>query len=207
MTMLQRRCVLALAMLALPLAARAQTGAVSDPATPIQALNTALQAVMRAGNATPFPARMAMLQPAVAAAFDLPVILQNSVGPRWASLPESVRAELQQVFDRFTVATWVANFDADNGERFEILPDRRKVGNDVVVSTRIVPRAGTPTRLDYVMRNKAGTWKAVDILVDGAISRVAVQRSDFRGVLGAGDGSALVKMLRDKADALASGRA
>lgn len=201
-----RRALLGLAMLGLPAAAFAQ-GAAQGPAAPIQALNAALQAAMRAGGKTPFNSRVAALAPAVSAAFDLPVILQNSVGPRWPTLAEPVRVQLQETFSTFTVATWVANFDADNGERFEVLPDLRRVGTDEVVSTRIVPRAGAPTRLDYVMRNKGGTWKAVDILVDGAISRVAVQRSDFRSVLGSGDGSALVKLLRDKTDALASGKA
>lgn len=163
---------------------------------------------MRAGNATPFATRMNALEPAVTSAFDLPMILRNAVNPRrWTMLAEPIRVQLQEAFTRFTVATWVANFDADNGERFEVLPDRRRVGDDEVVSTRIVPRAGTPTRLDYVMRNKGGTWKAIDILVDGAISRVAVQRSDFNTVLGSGDGSALVKLLREKTDALTSGKA
>jgi phospholipid transport system substrate-binding protein len=189
----------------MPAAAFAQVAA-QGSAAPIQALNAALLATMRAGGKTPFTSRIAALAPAVSSAFDLPVILQNSVGPRWATLAEPVRAQLQEAFSNFTVATWVANFDADNGERFEVLPDLRRVGADEVVSTRIVPRAGSPTRLDYVMRNKGGAWKAVDILVDGSISRVAVQRSDFRGVLGTGDGSALVKLLRDKADALASGK-
>ena len=30
----------------------------------------------------------------------------------------------------------------------------------------------------------ADAWKAVDVLLDGTISRVAVQRSDFRSLLG-----------------------
>lgn len=210
MIWLSRRALLAglaatLALPACPPGAFAQGDA--GPVVPIQTLNTALQSVMKAGSSAPFASRMQTLQPAVTTAFDLPVILQNSIGPRWAQLAEPVRAELLDAFTRFTVATWVANFDADNGERLEILPDRRQVGADEVVATRIVPRAGAPTRLDYVMRNKGGRWQAVDILVDGSISRVAVQRSDFRGVLGSGDGSALVKLLRDKADALASGRA
>jgi phospholipid transport system substrate-binding protein len=206
MILLQRRALVAFATLicANPSLVQAQAG---GPAAPIQALNTALLATMRSGRTVPFAARMTTLEPAVTAAFDLPVILQNSIGPRWASLPEAVRTQLQDVFTRFTVATWVANFDADNGERFEITPDQRKVGTDEVISTRIMPRAGDPTRLDYVMRNKAGAWKAVDILVDGSISRVAVQRSDFRSVLGSGDGSALVKLLREKTDALVSGKA
>ena len=41
----------------------------------------------------------------------------------------------------------------------------------------------TPTPLDYVMRQGEKGRRAVDVLLDGSISRVAVQRSDFRSLL------------------------
>ena len=50
-------------------------------------LNDGLVQVMKAGKATPFAQRVATLTPIVQSAFDLPLILQNSVGPaRWASI-------------------------------------------------------------------------------------------------------------------------
>ena len=74
-----------------------------------------------------------------------------------------------------------------------------------MVQTRIIPRDGDASRLDYVMRRSGDTWKVVDILLDGSISRVAVQRSDFRGLLAAGDPAPLIASLRDKAARLATG--
>ena len=91
-----------------------------------------------------------------------------------------------------------------NGQRFEISPQPRRVGSDDIVQTQFVPAAGKSTRLDYVMRSVGGSWKAVDILVDG-ISRVATQRSDFRSSLSSGDPAPLIANLRYKADALAAG--
>jgi phospholipid transport system substrate-binding protein len=41
------------------------------------------------------------------------------------------------------------------------------------------------------------------VLADGAISRVAVQRSDFRALLAKGGGQALVASLKQKVDELA----
>jgi phospholipid transport system substrate-binding protein len=55
-----------------------------------------------------------------------------------------------------------------------------------------------PLRLDYVMRRGPAGWQAVDVLTDGAISRVAVQRSDFRGLLTSGGVSALAEGLGRK---------
>jgi phospholipid transport system substrate-binding protein len=194
--------LLGAAALAVVSSARAQP---NDPAAPIRALNDGLLQIMHAGAKTPFAEREKMLAPAIQAAFDLPQILKTSVGPRWASLPPAQQTELMELFRRYTVASYVANFDAYAGEQFIILPATRSVGNERVVATRIVPREGDPTRIDYVMRPESGGWKAVDVLLDGSISRVAVQRSDFRALLGGGDAGPLIASLRRKTAALESG--
>ena len=199
---MNRRSLLALALLA-PFAARAAD--LPAPAAPIAALNDGLVRIARAGRSTPFASRVQILQPLVEQAFDLPLILQNSVGLQWSSFTPQQKQDLLDAFTRWTIATWVANFDTDNGDSFQILPDTRTVGADQVVQTRLVPKSGEPTRLDYVMRNTGGAWKAVDILVDGSISRVAVQRSDFRSLLRGGNPAALIANLRDKAASLAAG--
>ncbi len=188
--------------LVVPGVGRAQSG---GPAAPIAALNAALRAGMQAGRGVPFAERAARLRPAVERAFDLPAILAASVGPRFAGFSEAGKAALLAAFTEFTVATWASNFDSDGGEVFEVLPQTRALGADQVVSTRIVPRDGEATRLDYVMREGPQGWKAVDILLNGTISRVAVQRSDFRSLVAGGDPAPLIASLRRRAEGLAAG--
>lgn len=175
------------------------------PAGPIRALNDALLRIMHAGTSTPFATRAAILTPAVQSAFDLRQILQTSVGLRWSSFTPEQQAELLEVFTRYTVASYVANFDSYSGERFDVLPELRQVGKDQVVQTRIVPASGDPTRIDYVMRQTDTGWKAVDVLLDGSISRVAVQRSDFRSLLAGGNPDRLIASLRAKTHTLEAG--
>jgi phospholipid transport system substrate-binding protein len=182
--------------------ARAQINAA---AAPIQALNDALLQIMHAGSKTPFGERAKILAPAVEAAFDLPSILKTSVGQRWSSFPPPQQAELMDVFRRYTIASYVANFDGFSGEKFAILPQTRMVNGDQVVATQIVPPKDEPTRIDYVMRQSSGAWKAVDVLLDGSISRVAVQRSDFRALLAKGDAAGLIGSLRSKTASLEGG--
>lgn len=196
--MITRRTTLLLA-LASP-AARAD----STPSAPISAFARALLDVMKQGKSVPFATRAATLRPAVEAAFDLESILKTSVGVRWAAIAPPLQAQMLDAFRDFTIATWVANFDTFDGERIDVAPETRTIGADVVVTTRIVPRKGEATRLDYQMRQTGGIWRAVDILVDGTISRVAVQRSDFRAVLAKGE-QALLELLRTKAAELAAG--
>ena len=83
---------------------------------------------------------------------------------------------------------------------------QRQVGQDTVVATQIVPaNGGAPTRLDYVMRATPQGWKAVDVLADGSISRVATQRSDFRSLLTGGNPQPLINSLNRKVASLSKG--
>ncbi|HET6308063.1 MAG TPA: ABC transporter substrate-binding protein, partial [Rhodopila sp.] len=117
----------------------------------------------------------------------------------------AVQGRLLDVFRRFTVATYVANFSKYDGEQFQILPGARDSGSDRIVPTEIVSGSGDRVRMDYVMRADSGTWRAVDVLLEGSISRVAVQRSDFRKILESGDADGLITSLRRKIVDLSDG--
>ena len=55
------------------------------------------------------------------------------------------------------------------------------------------------------MRQEGSGWKAVDVLADGSISRVAVQRSDFRRLVSRGGAQALIESLNQKTNDLSGG--
>lgn len=161
---------------------------------------------MHAGRATPFQQRFDQLAPIVERAFNLETILQVSVGPFWAMLPPEHKSMLEAAFRQYTVASYVNSFDNYNGQQFEVSPHLRDLPNgEEEVNTRIIPRNGDPHLLDYVMRQDQQGWRAVDVLLDGTISRVAVQRSDFRGLLTHGGAEALAKSLQEKTVDLSGG--
>jgi phospholipid transport system substrate-binding protein len=106
---------------------------------------------------------------------------------------------LRATFLRYTVASYAANFNSYSGQTFQLSPTVRMVGDGrVIVQTRLVSTDGSAMPLNYLMRNGQAGWKAVDVLEDGSISRVAVQRSDFRGLLGSGGVPALITALQQK---------
>jgi phospholipid transport system substrate-binding protein len=181
---------------------KAQT---ANPRQPVDELYVALRAAMRAGRATPFKQRFDQLAPVIDRVFDLDAILQTSVGLRWPSLDAASRQSLAAVFRTFTIASYTANFDNDNGEKLEVLPQTRTVGSETVVESSLVPANGDPVRIDYVMRQGQGGWRIVDVLLDGSISRVAVQRSDFRSLLRSGNATALIQSLQRKVSDLSGG--
>jgi phospholipid transport system substrate-binding protein len=173
---------------------------------PVQDLCNSLLEIMRAGQRTPFTQRFQMLAPAIERTFDLPSILQLSVGPTWGSLPSSEQATLLAAFRRYTVANYVNSFDSYNGQRIEVQPETRPLPNgEHVVMTKIFSASGETHEIDYVMRQVGGPWKAVDVLADGSISRVAVQRSDFRRLVMQGGAQALIESLNQKTSDLSGG--
>lgn len=188
-----------------PRAAWAQAAA-GSPSAPVARLNDALLRIMRMGQGTAFAQRAAVLAPVVKSVFDLPHILEVSVGPRWASMPPADQAKLLDVFTRYTVASYVANFDSYGGQHFDILPQMRTVGTDQIVATRLVPTSGDATRIDYQMRRTSAGWQVVDVLLDGSISRVAVQRSDFRSLVASGGPQRLISSLERKVTNLQDGK-
>jgi len=185
---------------------RAQIAAAGDPTAPIRRLDDALLTAMRSGRTTPFGQRFAALVPAIEQTIDLDDVLALSVGLQWSTLPDDQKPSLRAAFLRYTVASYAANFDNYSGQTFQLSPSIRSLGNgDVIVRTRIVATDGSVRKLDYRMRNGPAGWKAVDVLEDGSISRVAVQRSDFRDLLESGGVPALMTALRQKVVTLSGG--
>ncbi len=207
---LARRALLRTAGFALLCGSAGMSGAeaqTAGPTGPIEQLYQALLTVMRQGKATPFSQRAAELTPAVESAFDLPAVLRVSIGPAWASLKPDEQRRLLDTFRQYTVATYVEGFDSYNGQRLVVSPQTRSLsGGAQVVHTQIVPRSGETHTIDYVMRRTpGGAWKATDVLADGTISRVAVQRSDFSAMLARGGAAALDASLQRKTAALQRG--
>jgi phospholipid transport system substrate-binding protein len=195
--------VLSSAFAALPVRSFATT----PEAAPIVALNAGLIATMKAGSANAsFTSRYQALDPVVKSTYNLQVILQNSTGFYWSTLPAAQQQELAKLFEQFTVASYVSAFSSYNGQSFQLLPDERSVGASKVVETQILPGDGSPpTRLDYVMTNGAAGWQVTDVLLNGTISKVALQSSDFSSEVTSGDASQLISALKAKVATLSGG--
>ena len=202
-----RRSLLGMVMIAAaPLSRRALAEtAPADAISTIEHFNGALLAAMKSGMRTDFSRRFQALAPEIDRAFDLAVVLSVSVGPSWANFSPNQQTRLLEAFRRYMVASYVANFDSYTGQNFTVSTKTRSLGVDrVVVESRIAQISGDETELDYVMKQTPSGWKVVDVLAAGSISRVAVQRSDFRHNLSSG-GDALLASLQRKTSDLSGG--
>jgi phospholipid transport system substrate-binding protein len=177
----------------------------SEMTAPIEQLHTGLIEIMKAGKVAPFRQRYDKIAPVIGRTFDLEVMVRQVVGSRWAALPPDQQAALGDAFRRYTIASYVSNFDDYSGERFEVVPGVVAVGDDRVVKTQIVTASGQAHVLAYVMKPSGGGWRVVDVLAEGSISRVAAQRSEIRSVLSDGGGPGLLVSLRRKTAELSGG--
>jgi phospholipid transport system substrate-binding protein len=195
----------AAALVASAMPAAADTLVNGSPTAPVQQLNGGLLAAMKAGS-SPFSARYNALAPVVEQVFDLPTVLARSVGLSWATLPREQKAALQAAFVRYTVSSYASNFNSFNGQSFQVAPATRAVSDgDVVVRSQLVRTNDSPVELDYLMHGGPEGWRVVDVLTNGSISRVAVQRSDFRSLLASGGVPALTASLEHKTASLSGG--
>ncbi len=189
---------------AIALSANSALAQAADPSASIKTLDAALLVALKTG-AQQFPARYAALAPAVDQAFNLPQILQTVVGLRWSGIPADQQKSLLATFRAYTISNYASNFTNGADTQIKLLPETRTIGADRVVETEIVPKTGASTRLDYVMRQGTAGWQAVDVLEEGTISQVAVQRSDFRSLLSAGGAQKLTASLQAKIDTMSGG--
>lgn len=185
-------------------ASLAQTSA--DPAAKqVEAFHAALLDTMKRGRELGVQGRYRALEPAADAAFDFPTMTKFIVGPSWSSASEADQKALVEAFRKLTLANYASNFDSYNGQRFTMEPDVIEKGSDKFVQTTLVPTSDKPVPLIYRMRESDGTWKIIDVLLEGYVSELATRRSDFATTVAQGGAPALLKKMNDLTDSILRG--
>jgi phospholipid transport system substrate-binding protein len=156
---------------------------------------------MREGRILGESGRLARVVPVVDRAFDIPAMTRLAVGPSWASLTPAQQQQLIAAFGHYVAATYADQFDTYSGEQLQITGERPH-GADVVVETRIAKSKGDVMRLDYLMREGQGSPRIGDVYLDGSISQLAVNRSEFHSILDREGVDGLVMALNRKLDLL-----
>jgi phospholipid transport system substrate-binding protein len=162
----------------------------------VRQYQAALIAAMQQGAA--YEARYRSLQGPVAKAFDLGFIAQRAAGPAWSNFTDPQKKKYVDVFSRFSVAQHATRFKKFGGERFEVLGTDDVGRGFVRVRTQIVTGSGERVQLDYLMGQRAGGWRIVDVFAKGAISEVATRRADFAPVIQSQGADGLIRELEAK---------
>ena len=180
-----------------------QVAAASDPQDVAQGFYRVLLITMRDGRSLGQSGRYARLVPVVNRTFDLAFMARLAVGPSWATLAPAQQQRLTEAFGNYVSATYADRFDTYSGEQLEVTGEQ-PYGSDVMVHTKIVKSNGETTTLNYLMRQNQGAWQISDVYLEGTISQLAVQRSEFNSILRREGVDGLVMALNRKVDLLRS---
>jgi phospholipid transport system substrate-binding protein len=176
--------------------------AASDPAQVIESFQSGLLGVWKQARTLSPEERFRRLDPLVRQVFDLEQMIQTATGTAWRNASSSERTALVNAFTRMSVSNYVARFDSYSGQSFEIAGERPGPSSLRNVDIRIVTGSGKSVDLTYVMTGTGSGWRAIDVLLDGSISEMAVRRSEYRRILKQGGISELTLELERLADKL-----
>lgn len=133
------------------------------------------------------------------AAFDLPTIARFVLGRHWRRATTEERQEFQSLLEDYIVTTYAARLGRYRGETLAVGEARGECEGDILVASEIIPREGLTVRVDWRVRGEPGSYKIIDVVVEG-ISMVITQRSAFASVIQRSGGrvSGLLSELRKK---------
>jgi phospholipid transport system substrate-binding protein len=173
----------------------------SAPTDDVRSFYGTLLTTMQYGPSLGPSGRYQRLEPAVTRLFDIPLMARLATGPGWDGLDANAKQQVAAAFGRYIAATYADRFDRYSGERLEVVGQQPQ-GANLIVETRIVKSDGDPVTINYLMQPTAGGWQVADIYLDGTISQLAVQRSEFAEILSENGVAGLIAKLNEKADFL-----
>ena len=120
--------------------------------------------------------------------FDMGTIGRFALGTYWRSATPAQQTEYQKLFNDMIVKVYSKRFSDYKGQKFEVKSARKENEKDTVVTSYIVPNQGAKVQVDWRVRNKGGSYRVVDIIVEG-VSMSMTQRADFASVIQRGGGN------------------
>ncbi len=120
--------------------------------------------------------------------FDMSTIGRFCLGTYWKVATPAQQQEYQKLFKTMIVKIYSKRFSDYKGQKFDVRTARKENEKDSVVSSYIVPTSGPEVRVDWRVRNKGGSYRVIDIVVEG-VSMSQTQRADFASVIQRGGGN------------------
>ena len=174
-----------------------EAGADAARAT-VERLYATILEVMQRGEQLAYEGRYAELDPVIRQSYDLPFMSAKTLGRYWRDLSEEDRERWVSTFSRLTISTYADRFDKYSGQQFEVLAVEPSSHETLMVRTRIVPVGEKPVDLDYRLRGANGTWRVIDVFMNGTVSELALRRSEYSSVFKRDGFESLLSSLEEK---------
>lgn len=114
--------------------------------------------------------------------FDLDRISRAVLGRHWRRASDQERAAYRRVFEDYLVATNTRRLKGYAGERFRVGDARDTGAKGTFVASEFVRPKQPPVRLVWRLMPAEGSWRVVDILIEG-VSMVVTHRAEFQAAI------------------------
>ena len=175
--------------------AEAESGA---PAAMIETFHAGLLEIMKEAKVLGFQGRIDRLAPLMRETFDLDFMASKTVGRHWKKLSDEEKARWAETFARFTTANYAGRFTGYTGEEFVTLGVENAARGTRNVLTKIVVPEGEDVQLNYRVIKRDGTWKIIDVYLNGTVSELALRRSEYSSALKREGFDSLMASIEDK---------
>ncbi len=120
--------------------------------------------------------------------FDMNTIGRFALGRNWKAASPAEQKEYQKLFEQMIIRVYSSRFNDYQGEDFTVDNVRANGSKDALVTSYIVPSAGSKVKVDWRVRaDKSGNYKIIDVIVEG-VSMSLTQRSEFASIIQRGGG-------------------
>lgn len=201
------RTLLAAACATLGLAATARGEAIAPTSAPIQVvekLHAALLGVMKDADKLGYQGRFERLAPVLKETYDTPFMAEKSVGRHWKQATPAEQTALVETFSRFMIANYAGRFDGYSGQSFQTMGEEPSAQGTVLVRTRLIEPQGEGVQLNYRLRSEQGTWKIIDVYLNGTVSELALRRSEYASLIKREGWNAVIAALDQRIQGFAS---
>jgi len=120
------------------------------------------------------------------------------VGSHWRDMSAKQQEEYQNLFSEWVLKTYSRRLGGYSGERFRVINSVPATREDIFVRSEIEGgRNAAPVKCDWRVRSVDGSYKIVDVVVEG-VSMAVTQRQEFGTILARDGIDGLIGMLRDR---------
>ena len=141
--------------------------------------------------------RLHSIEEIVYGRFDLQTMSRLVLARNWKRFSKEQQLEYVSEFKKYLSNNYGSRIERYDQERVEILDARDEPRGDVIVRTKIVGGQFEGALVDYRLRNTAGQWRVIDVVIEG-ISMVSNFRDQFKAVVSRSGPEGLLKELKEK---------
>lgn len=168
--------------------------ATDTPEATVASLHRGLIAVSQANPGANVGDRYRALEPLIESTHDLPYIAAFALRKQWPSLGESDRQRFVAAFEKLSVMTYASRFKNVSAHTFKSGGPGSVESGRAHVLTAITRQGQPDIPLDYMLEQKDGAWRIINIIADG-VSDLALKRAEYQRILSRGSIDDLTKEL------------